>query len=137
MRTKPSRNQNPGHTHALTPNDIGKPTKNKLAEKIADWSGNFDTKILVYVQYMVMAINIAQHLRGNVDGEDIVADNPLPIRGSNMRRDLHRSRVSEEASACDTADFDVEPAIGDNVSTDIQKESIKFRSREGGVINLR
>jgi len=75
-------NQNLGHTHAFTPEDIGEPTKEKLAEKITDWSGNLDAKILVNVQRVAMTINIAQHLRGNVDGEDIVSGKSAPISGS-------------------------------------------------------
>jgi hypothetical protein len=30
---------------------------------------------------MVVAINITEHLRGDVDGEEIVADNSAPISG--------------------------------------------------------
>lgn len=82
MRRRDQEYQNLRHTHALTPKDIGEPTKEKLTEKITYWSGNLDTKILINVQYMAMTVDISQHLRGNVDGEDIVAGKYAPISGS-------------------------------------------------------
>lgn len=80
MRTRPSKS-NLGHTHALPPKDIGEPTKDNLAKKITDWGGNLDAKILINIQRMVMAVNITEHLRGNVDGEEIVAGKYARISG--------------------------------------------------------
>jgi hypothetical protein len=80
-----------------------------LTEKISDRSGDLDAKILVDVQGMVMAIKIAQHLRCNVDGEDIVSGSPLSLFDSEEEQDRRHSRISEEADASNAADFHVEP----------------------------
>lgn len=66
------------HTHALTPNDIGEPTEEKLADKITNWCSDLNAERLVCVQVVIMAIDIAQHLRCDVDGKDIVPINAFP-----------------------------------------------------------
>lgn len=77
------------HTHALTTDDIRKPTEDQLTEKSTDGSRDLDTKILVGVQGLAFAIDVAQHGRGNVDGENIISvgvtlshDCNRPLKGS-------------------------------------------------------
>ena len=60
-------------THPLTTEDICEPTKEKLTDKGTDRGSNLDTEVLVCVELLSVAVNVAQHCRGNVDGKDIVA----------------------------------------------------------------
>ena len=60
-------------THALTTDDICQPTEEQLTDKCTDGSSNLDTEILVSSELLVVAVDIAEHGRGNVDGENVVA----------------------------------------------------------------
>ena len=66
-------------THALTPNDVSEPAEQELPNKGTDWGGDLDAKILVGVQGMAFTINKAQHLRGDVDGEEIISSDQVEL----------------------------------------------------------
>ena len=61
------------HTHPLTSENICEPTIEKLTDKGTNRGSNLDTEVLVCVELLSVAVNVAQHCRGNVDGKDIVA----------------------------------------------------------------
>lgn len=62
-----------GRTHSLSANNVSQPSKDKLADQSSDWGSNFDAKVLVLAEFLIMAIDVSQHCRCDIDGEDIVA----------------------------------------------------------------
>lgn len=67
-------------THPLTTEEICQPAEQELTDESADWGCDFDAEILMRVQFLVGTVDIAQHRRGDVDGEDIVAADGLELR---------------------------------------------------------
>ena len=61
--------------HALATEDVCEPSEEQLTDKSTDGRGDLDAEILVGAQFLVLAVDIAQHRRGDVDGEDVVAVN--------------------------------------------------------------
>jgi len=76
--------------HLLTADNISKPTEQKLSDQGANGGGDFDTKILVGIEFSTGAIDVTQHNGGDVDSEDVVC-------------------IGEEADSSGQADFDMEP----------------------------
>lgn len=59
---------------------------------------------------MTFAINKAQHLRGDVDGENIISSDRFLLAGGVTKVNwLLHSRIGEETRASDSANLRVEP----------------------------
>lgn len=59
-------------THPLTTEDIREPTEESLTDEVTNRGGDLDTKVLVGAELSALAIDIAQHHGGDVDGENVV-----------------------------------------------------------------
>ena len=61
-----------GHTHALATNDICQPTEEELPNEGTNGGGDLETKILIRSSLLTGTIDIADHDRGDVNGEDVI-----------------------------------------------------------------
>ena len=68
--------------HALATDDVREPTEEQLTDEGTDGGGDFDAEVLVDVELAVFVVDVAQHRRGDVDREDVVA------AVCNVRREL-------------------------------------------------
>ena len=59
--------------HPLTTDDIRKPTEKQLPDKSTNGGSDLDAEILVDVQLLTLAVDIAKHGRRDVDRKNIVA----------------------------------------------------------------
>jgi hypothetical protein len=82
-------------THALTTDDIGEPTEEQLTDESANRGRDLDTQVLVFVELLVVAIDVAQHNRSNVDSKDVVG-------------------IGEETDTSNKADLHMEPSKDDS-----------------------
>lgn len=64
-----------GHTHALATNDICQPTEEELSNERTNGCSDLDTKVLIWSKLLVGTVDIANHDRGDINGEDVITKN--------------------------------------------------------------
>jgi hypothetical protein len=96
--------------HPLTADNISQPTEEELSNQSANGGSDLDSEILIGVEFAACTIDITQHGRGDVDGEDVVAVGT--VRGSARYRSRSHDhiRVCEKADTGNQADPYVEPS---------------------------
>ena len=72
-QTELSRAKEMGRTHALATDDIREPTEEQLTDEVTDGRRDLDTEVLVRAEFLAFTVDVAEHRRGDVDGEDVIS----------------------------------------------------------------
>lgn len=97
-------------THLLPSKNVGQPAEEELTDEGANRRRDLESKVLLLVELLLVAVDIANHDGGDVDGEDVVANYGGRLIKCCVRGMIIDARIGEEANASDDADLCMEPA---------------------------